>query len=291
MNYAGIEAGGTKFICAISDENGNIIDKASYKTTFPEETMKDVIGFFKDKDFSSIGVGCFGPIDPSISSKTYGYITSTPKVAWTNYNIIGELKKHFNVPIGFDTDVNGAALGEQKFGAGIGLDSLVYITIGTGIGAGIIVDNNLIHGLLHPEAGHILLKRHKEDPYEGKCPYHKDCFEGLASGPAINERWGINAKDISTDHFAWELEAYYIAQALVNYILIVSPKKIIIGGGVMQQEHLFPLIRKNVLDMLNGYVSKKEILEDIDNYIVYPALGQNAGIKGSFALAMKACEI
>lgn len=288
MNYAGIEAGGTKFVCAISDEVGNIIEKVEFKTTIPEETMKEVIGFFKEKEFVAMGVGCFGPIDPDPQSDDFGSITTTPKLPWKNYNIINELKTHFHVPMGFDTDVNGAALGEQTFGAGIGISSLIYITIGTGVGAGVIVDNNLVHGMLHPEAGHIIIKRHEKDDYVGRCPFHKDCFEGLASGPAINERWGMKGNEISKDSFAWELEAFYIAESLVNYILILSPKRIILGGGVMQQEQLFTLIRAKVKELLNGYVSKKEVLEDIDSYIVYPELGQNAGIKGAFALAMNA---
>ncbi len=287
MLFAGIEAGGTKFVCAIGNEKGEILEKESYPTTTPEETMAKVVEFFKGKEFDSMGVGCFGPIDPDIKSKTYGSITTTPKPGWANYNIIGELDKHFDVPKVFDTDVNGAALGELKWGAAKGLNSCLYITIGTGIGAGAVVENQLVHGLLHPEMGHIFVRRHEEDTYKGKCPFHKDCLEGLASGPAIEARWGVKGIELPSEHKAWDFEAYYLAQALVNYILILSPQKIIMGGGVMQQQQIFPKIRKYVIELLNGYVQKDEILRNIDDYIVYPELGQEAGTCGAIALAME----
>lgn len=290
MLFAGIEAGGTKFVCAIGNEKGEILEKESFPTTKPDETMAKVIGFFKGKEFVAMGVGSFGPIDPDKKSETYGAITTTPKVAWTNYNIIDELDKHFNVPKAFDTDVNGAALGELTWGAAKGLDSCLYITVGTGIGAGAVVENNLVHGLLHPEMGHIFIRRHAEDTYEGKCPYHKDCLEGMAAGPAIEARWGMKGNELSNDHKAWDFEAYYLAQALVNYILILSPQKIIMGGGVMQQEQLFPKIREYVVELLNGYVQKDEISKNIDEYIVYPKLGQAAGTCGAISLAMKALQ-
>ncbi|SHH28412.1 ROK family protein [Clostridium grantii] len=290
MLFAAIEAGGTKFVCAIGNEKGEVLEKESYPTTTPEETMAKVIEFFKDKEFVAMGVGSFGPIDPDKKSQTYGSITSTPKVGWSNYNIIKELNKHFNVPKAFDTDVNGAALGELTWGTAKGLQSCLYITVGTGIGAGAVVENNLVHGLLHPEMGHIFVRRHKEDTYEGKCPFHKDCLEGLAAGPAIEARWGVKGHEIPSDHQGWDFEAYYLAQALVNYILILSPQKIIMGGGVMQQKHIFPKIREYVVELLNGYVQKNEILKNIDEYIVYPELGQSAGTCGAIALAMKALQ-
>ncbi|WP_461207362.1 ROK family protein [Clostridium sp. DL1XJH146] len=287
MQFAGIEAGGTKFVCAVGNEKGEIIEKKSFLTTTPEETMGNVIEYFKDKEFHAIGVGAFGPVDLDVNSKNFGSITTTPKPGWLNYNIIKELDKHFDVQKAFDTDVNVAALGELKWGAAKGLNSCLYITIGTGIGAGAIVENELIHGLIHPEMGHIFVRRHPEDRYEGKCPFHKDCLEGLVSGPAIEERWGSKGYDLDSEHRAWDMEAYYLAQALVNYILILSPQKIIIGGGVMQQVQLFPKIRKYVTGLLNGYVHSDEILNNIDEYIVYPKLGQTAGICGAIELAIK----
>ena len=281
---AAVEAGGTKFICGLGTEDGEIIDKISIPTTTPEDTMKEVIAYFKDKKFDVMGVGSFGPIDPVKESGTYGYITKTPKPYWSDYNLIGELKKHFNVPMEFDTDVNGAALAESWWGAGSGLKNVMYITVGTGIGAGAVVDGKMLQGLTHPEMGHISVKRHKDDSYEGKCPFHKDCLEGMAAGPAIEARWGKKGFELSDDMEVWEMEAYYLSQGLVNYILVLSPEKIIMGGGVMKQKQIFPLIRKNVQEFLNGYVHKKEILEDIDNYIVYPGLGDEAGFIGSLAL-------
>lgn len=288
MLLGAIEAGGTKFVCAVGDKEGNIVDRVSFPTTTPEETLKRVVEYFKDKKLEAMGVGSFGPIDPNPRSSTYGYITTTPKANWGNYNILGELKKHFNIPMAFDTDVNGAALGEIRWGGARGLNSAMYITVGTGIGAGAVVEGNMINGLLHPEMGHIFVRRHIEDQYEGGCIYHKDCLEGMAAGPAIEKRWGVKGHELPKDHKAWELEAYYLAQALVNYILILSPEKIIMGGGVMKQEQLFPLIRKNVVELLNGYISKKQVVEDIDNYIIYPELGDNAGVCGCLALAMTA---
>ncbi|MDP4095510.1 ROK family protein [Paenibacillus sp. P96] len=280
-----IEAGGTKFVCGIGNEQGEIMDRVSFPTEAPEITMARVIEYFDGKNVEAIGVGSFGPIDPIIGSSTYGYITTTPKPHWSNYNLIGKLKAHFNVPMGFDTDVNGAALGEYTWGAAKGLDNCIYITVGTGIGAGAVAGGQLLHGLSHPEMGHILTRRHPEDSYEGFCPYHGDCLEGLAAGPAISRRWGTQGAELASDHPAWELEAYYLAQALMNYILILSPQKIIMGGGVMKQEHLFPLVRRKLQEILKGYIQHASLAADIDSYIVPPGLGDNAGLSGALALA------
>ena len=287
---AAVEAGGTKFICGLGNEKGEIIDKINIPTTTPEETMSKVIEYFKDKKFDVMGVGSFGPIDPVKSSETYGYITKTPKPYWSDYNIIGELKKHFNVPMEFDTDVNGAALAEAWWGAGKGLKNIIYITVGTGIGAGAVVNGTMLQGLTHPEMGHIFLKKHPDDKFQGRCPFHKDCLEGMAAGPAIEDRWGKKGQEMTNDDRVWEMEAYYLAQALMNYILILSPQKIIMGGGVMKQQQLFPLIRKYVQEFLNNYVYKREILEKIDEYIVYPGPGDEAGFTGSIALGKIALE-
>ena len=286
MKLGAIEAGGTKFVCGIATENGEILERVSFATETPEITLQKVYDFFKDKGVEAIGVGSFGPIDPNPESETYGYITKTPKKYWSDFNLIGELQKNLNVPMAFDTDVNGAALGEATWGAAKGLKNCLYLTIGTGIGGGLLTSGKLVHGMLHPEMGHIFVRRHSEDTYAGKCPFHHDCLEGLAAGPAIEERWGVKAYELPVDHKAWEIEAYYIAQALMSYILIASPEKIILGGGVMKQMQLFPLIRKNVKELLNNYVQTKEILENIDSYIVSPGLGDNAGLLGSIALAL-----
>jgi fructokinase len=285
MILGAIEAGGTKFVCGIGNENGDIIEKISYPTTTPEETLKLVTDYFKDKQIEALGVGSFGPIDLNQESSTYGFITSTPKKHWKNVNLLGELKKHIDVPMAFDTDVNAAALGELEWGAAKGLDSCIYMTVGTGIGVGAVTEGKLIHGMLHPEMGHILVKRHKDDTYKGNCPFHGDCLEGMASGPAIENRWGQKGVVLSANPQVWELEAYYLAQALVNYILVLSPKKLILGGGVMQQKQLFPIIIENVVNLLNGYIQHENLLVCIDEYIVPPELGDNAGLCGALALA------
>ncbi len=290
MLFGGIEAGGTKFVCAVGDESGDMTERIQISTTVPEETMAQVIDFFGEFDLAAIGVGSFGPIDVNLKSDTYGYITTTPKLAWFNYPFVKTLQDSFGVPVGFNTDVNAAALGEATFGAAEGLDSCLYITVGTGIGAGAIVQGQLLQGLSHPEMGHILVRRHPNDHYSGKCPYHRDCLEGLASGPAIEERWGKKGQALAKENEVWELEGYYLAQALAQYILILSPEKIILGGGVMKQKQVFHYVYKYVKELLNGYVSFPEISSKIDDYIVSPKLGDNAGITGALLLARSAYE-
>ncbi len=287
MLYGAIETGGTKMVCAIGNEHGEILEQISIPTTTPEETMPLVTGWFKDKDIQAVGIASFGPVDLNRNSKTYGYITSTPKPGWGFFDLVGTVQKELHVPVGFDTDVNGSLLGEMTYGCAKGLSDAVYLTIGTGIGAGIMTNGKLLHGMLHPEAGHIPMAVHKDDTYTGKCPYHKTCFEGMAAGPAIEERWGQPGKKLRDRKEVWELEAYYIAQALTSYIMILSPQKIILGGGVMHQEALFPLIRKNVAEMLNGYLRTKE-LEDLDSYIVPASLNDDQGIMGCIKLAIDA---
>lgn len=284
--YGGIEAGGTKFVCAVGDEKGNIIERVQIPTTIPEETMPQVIAFFKQFDVKAIGIGSFGPIDVNRESSSYGNITSTPKIAWRDYPLVNKIKEVFEVPIGFNTDVNAAALGEATFGAAKGLDSCLYITVGTGIGAGAIVQGQLLQGLSHPEMGHILIRKHANDSYQGKCPYHHDCFEGLAAGPALEERWGEKGINLAGRQEVWDLEGYYIAQAIMQYVLILSPKRIIVGGGVMKQKQVFSSIYKYLPEFVNGYVD----MPDLSTYIVSPGLGDNAGIVGSFMLADRALK-
>ncbi|NMO96050.1 ROK family protein [Paenibacillus lemnae] len=290
MKLGAIEAGGTKFVCGIGTEDGTVIERTSFPTTTPEETMAQVFQFFEGKGVEAIGAGFFGPIDPVIGSPTYGSITTTPKPYWSNFNVVNALKGRFDVPVGFDTDVNGAALGEYTLGAAQGLDSCLYITIGTGVGAGAVVGGKLVHGLSHPEMGHILVRRHPDDKYEGTCPYHKDCLEGLAAGPSLGKRWGTAGAELTPDHPAWDMEAYYLAQALMNYVLILSPQRIVMGGGVMKQPQLFPLVRTKLQELLNGYVPHPSLSEGIEQYIVPPQLGDNAGLCGALALGKLAAE-
>ena len=291
MRLGALEAGGTKMVCAIGDENGNVFERESFPTRMPEETMPDIINYFKDKNIEALGISSFGPLNLDESSPNYGDITTTPKPGWANYPLRKTLMDALNVPVGIDTDVNGAALAEATLGAGAGLDSLVYYTIGTGIGGGAMVGGKLVHGLVHPEMGHILLRPHKDDPTpRGFCPYHDGCLEGMANGPAIEKRWGKSAKELPEDHPAWDIEAEYLAQMCANTIVMLSPKMIVLGGGVMHQLHLFPKIRKRTQELLNGYVASKTILENIDAYIVPPGLGDNAGAAGSLLLAVEALK-
>jgi len=294
--FGGIEGGGTKFVCAVADETGEIQVETRFPTTSPDETLARAVGFFKNQvqtlgPLTSIGVASFGPLDPRPASAMFGHILPTPKPGWTNADIVGPLRSAFDIPISFDTDVNGAALGEWRWGAAQRLDNFIYLTVGTGIGGGGLVNGKLLHGLLHPEMGHILLPHDKNrDPFEGNCPFHKDCFEGLASGPALEKRWGQKAETLPLDHFAWELEAHYIALALSSFVCTLSPQRIILGGGVVQQPHLIPLIREITRTTLNNYVQSPAILENIDTYIVPPKLGNRSGVLGAIALAQQAIE-
>ncbi len=242
--YGGIEAGGTKFVCAIGSNPDDLRDEIRFETTSVDETINRTIKYFREKNqnkrLMAIGIGSFGPVDLNKESSTYGYITTTPKPNWGNTNIYGKIKEALNIPVGFDTDVNAAALGEYEWGAAQGLTDFIYLTIGTGIGGGGMINGKLLHGLQHPEMGHIYIPHDNNiDPYTGKCPFHKDCFEGLASGPAMEERWGIKAENLSEDHKGWDLEAHYISLALMSYICTLSPQRIIIGGGVMKQKKYY----------------------------------------------------
>ena len=285
--FGGIEGGGTKFVCAIGTDPDDLRAETRFPTTTPTETLGKAIKYFKEfVGLSAIGVACFGPLDPHLDSPTYGHILPTPKPGWTNADIVGALHSALNLPIVFDTDVNGAALAEARWGAAQGCDPVLYLTIGTGIGGGALVNGKLLHGILHPEMGHLPLPRDpKLDPFPGVCPFHGDCFEGLAAGPALEKRWGQKAETLPLDHPAWDLEAHYIALALASYIYTLSPQKIVIGGGVTQQAHMLPLVRQKVLALLNNYVQSKLITQNIDNYIVLPGLGNRSGVLGAIALA------
>ncbi len=289
MRLGALEAGGTKMVCAVGDETGKIYEQISIPTETPEITVPKLIDYFKKAEVDALGIGCFGPIDPDKSSKTYGYITSTPKLAWADYNIVGAFEKALGVPVGFDTDVNGSVLGEVTFGQAKGKKCVIYVTIGTGVGVGVFIEGKLLHGMLHPEAGHVHIQKREDDAYEGKCPYHKTCLEGLAAGPAVEARWGQKAVELKDRKEVWDLEAYYIAQALSGYILTLSPEMIILGGGIMHQEQLFPLIRNYVKEMLNGYIKTDEI-ENIDSYIVPASLHDDQGIMGCLELGRRALK-
>jgi fructokinase len=287
-----IEAGGTKFVCALGTTSGQIIRSTRILTRGPAETMAEVISFFQNSEpqISAFGIGSFGPVDLNRDSPTYGFITSTPKEGWRNFDLVGAVRRVFNKPIEFDTDVNAAVLAEARWGTARGLQTAMYVTVGTGIGGGLIAEGKILHGLVHPEMGHIRVPHNlDQDPFPGVCPYHRDCLEGLASGPAIQARWGTNPSTLPAGHPAFRLEAEYLGLACMNWICTISPQRIILGGGVMQA-HLFPLVRERTRSLLNHYVSAPEITHQIDDYIVAPALGDRAGAFGGLALAISALE-
>ena len=291
MPYAGLEAGGTKFVCLIANGPEEIFAQARFPTGPPSETLPKVIEFFENhRPFAALGIAAFGPCDLDPRSPTYGYITSTPKPGWENVDLLGTLRRALAVPVGFDTDVNAAALGEWTWGAGKGMDSVVYVTVGTGIGGGAVLSGRVVHGLLHPEMGHIRVPRVPGDSFPGNCPYHGDCLQGLAAGPAIEARWGSKAEELPPGHPAWDLEASYLALAVNDLTCVLSPRRIILGGGIMNQRHLFPRIRREAQKLLNGYVRSPLILERIEDFIVPPALDDRSGGLGAIALAKLATE-
>ena len=292
--YGSIEIGGTKINCAVAETIQNsktipsILKEKKIQTKTPNHNLNEIFKFFNQYNIHSLGVGSFGPIELDKNAQNFGKITSTPKIAWRNFDLLNNLKEKFSCNIHIDTDVNVAALAEGKWGFENELQSCLYLTIGTGIGGGMFLNNKLLHGISHPEMGHIIIKKHPDDNFEGVCPYHEDCLEGLASGFAIEKRFGKKAQnlDLKEKQFMKKIISYYLAQALSNYVLILSPSKIILGGGVMNLNNLIIDIRSNVKKILNNYILKKEFNEKIDQYIVSPKLGKKSGIYGGFALCV-----
>jgi fructokinase len=287
--YGGIEAGGTKFVCAVGAGPADLCAVEQFPTTLPPETLRKVIDFFKfhsAQPLASVGIASFGPLNLDPKSPCYGYITNTPKEGWSRANLAGLIRQALGVPVFIDTDVNGAALAEQKWGAARGLDTFIYLTIGTGIGGGGIVNGHLMHGLVHPEMGHMRIPHDPQsDPFEGSCSFHKDCWEGLASGESLEKRWGKRPEDLPLDHPAWELEAGYISLGVANLIYTLSPQRIILGGGILKNPGLLPAVQDRVKALLNNYVSSSEIIDKIGSYLVPPGLGNLSGVLGAIALA------
>jgi fructokinase len=288
--YGGIEAGGTKFVCAVGSAPGKIGAVTRFATTTPRESIQKAMDFFRretrKRTIRAIGVGSFGPLDLDPESPTFGHIMSTPKDGWAFTDIAGGIKRGLGLPVYIDTDVNAAALGEQKWGAARGLDTFIYVTVGTGVGGGGLVNGKLMRGLVHPEMGHLIIPHDQSrDPFAGSCPFHGDCLEGLASGTAMEKRWGVPPDKIPPEHPAWELEAAYLAAGVADLIYTLSPRRIIIGGGIMKAQGLIEKVRNNVLRLLNDYVKSPEIIENIDKYIVPPGLGDLSGVLGAIALA------
>lgn len=287
-----IEAGGTKFNCALADMDGQLLAQAAFPTTSPEQTLAAARDFFNDTlaahsaQLAALGIASFGPVELDRTATNYGFITKTPKAGWSNTDICGYFRAAFDVPIAFETDVNGAAWGELRAGAARACSNFIYVTVGTGIGAGIVVNGKLLQGVTHPEVGHMLMPRASlQDDYQGCCPFHKGCLEGMASGTAINKRWGINGKDLPDEHAAWDYEAHYLAAMCVNLTQCFAPQKIILGGGVMEKKLLFPLVRNKFLELINGY-APESILARVDQYIVPTGLDGKAGVVGALDLAL-----
>ncbi len=292
--YGGIEGGGTKFACIVARGPQDILEETRFPTTTPGETLEQVIDFFKPyaADLAAIGFSSFGPLNLNPASPSYGHVTATPKPGWSGTDILTPIRQEFQLPIAFELDVNAAAYGEWYWvDENRACDPLVYFTIGTGIGAGIVANGRLVHGLVHPEAGHIHIPHDwTKDPFPGVCPFHGDCFEGLATGPSIAARWKAKSEELPDDHPVWALEANYIAGAMANTICMLSPQRIVLGGGVMQRKHLFPMIHKRVQEILNGYIASPVIKEEIETLIIPPALGARSGVLGAVALAISLTE-
>ncbi|MBE5802552.1 MAG: ROK family protein [Clostridiales bacterium] len=286
-----LEAGGTKMVLAVYQENGTELERITLSTEAPEITVPSMVEFFRRHQVDALGVGSFGPLDLNPSSPAYGSITSTPKLKWRDYPLLQKLLDGRDIPALIDTDVNAAALAEVELGAARGCRNAVYVTVGTGIGGGVYADGKLLHGLIHPELGHMLLRPHTDDPNpHGVCPYHDGCLEGLAAGPAIGARVQGDARELPDDHPTFAIEAHYLAQMCVNLILTLSPEKIILGGGVLGRECLLPMVRQETLRLLGGYVQSPAITEHVDSYIVAPQLFPVSGLVGSFLLGKQALE-
>lgn len=285
-----LEAGGTKMVCATGYANGTIIERTEIPTTTPDETVATINNWFADKGIAALGIGAFGPTAVNPNSPRYGSILETPKTAWRYYDLLGNIQNVLNVPCGYDTDVNVACLGEVTYGCAKGLSDVVYLTIGTGVGAGVLSSGQLIHGMMHPEAGHILVTRDPRDTIgmHSGCPYHDNCLEGLIAGPGVKKRWGgKRASELAEDPQAMDLLAGYLAQALMTYILCYAPQKIVIGGGVADHTPIVQITHKKCAEMLNGYIATPEVA-DIDSYIVNNSLEGKQGIMGCLALGAQA---
>ncbi len=289
--WGGIEAGGTRFVCAVGSGPDGLDAETRFPTTTPEETLARAVEFLRDNSgagLGAVGIGSFGPLDLRPGSPSYGRLTTTPKLAWQGADLAGAVSDALGVPVALDTDVNASALAEHLWGAATDMDDFVYVTVGTGIGGGAMAGGKLVHGLVHPEMGHMRVPHDRgADDFDGVCPYHGDCLEGLASGPAIERRWGRRPDLLPDDHPAWELEAGYLAAGVANLVFTLSPRLVIMGGGVMERPSLLPLIRARVPDLLGGYVRAAEVSDAIDDYIVAPALGARSGVLGAIALAQR----
>jgi fructokinase len=293
--YAAIEAGGTKFVCAVGTSDGALLERARFATRDPKSTLAEALTFFEAAAQRhgrprALGIASFGPLELNPHAPLYGRLLRTPKPGWHDADLIAPFA-HLGIPIALDTDVNAAALAESVWGAGRGLDSLVYVTVGTGIGGGVVVHGRTLRGLMHPELGHVHPRRHPDDlGFAGICPHHGDCLEGLANGPAIVARLGHELGNASPDHPIWEIEADYLGQLCAQLTLTLSPQRIVLGGGVMQHARLFVQIRARAQHWLGGYLARRQLEDGIDDYIVPPNLDDRSGILGALLMAVESSQ-
>lgn len=286
--FGGVETGGTWCVCALGRGPGEIEAEQQFPTADPDSTLSQIVEFFRGHPRPrAVGIGSFGPVDLNPSSPTWGHVTTTPKPGWQHVSVAGAIRDELGVPVAFDTDVGAAALAEHRWGAGRDVNGLCYLTVGTGIGAGFLIEGRLWHGLIHPEPGHMRVPHDRErDPFAGSCPMHGDCWEGLATGGAIAARWGTSPAELPGDHPAWALEAEYLALGIVNLIFAVSPERVVVGGGVLEQPGLMNMIRRRLPELIGGYLDTPELGGSaIDRYLVAPSLGDRAGVLGAIALA------
>lgn len=289
--YGGVETGGTWCVCALGTGPGEMVAHDRFRTGSPDETLARIVAFFASDAHpapAAIGLGSFGPVDVDPRSPTWGQVMTTPKPGWAHTPVASVLRDRLGVPVAFDTDVNAAALGEQRWGAGRDARSLCYLTVGTGIGAGLLVEGSPLHGLVHPEVGHLRVPHDTaRDSFAGICPFHGDCWEGLACGPALRARWGTDGRALPDDHPAWALEAEYLALGILSIVMVASPHRVILGGGVMEREPLLGLVRRRLADLVGGYLDLRLLGADVDRYVVSPELDDDAGVLGAIALAQQ----
>lgn len=280
MTYGGVEGGGTTFVCGVGTGPDDLTIE-TIATTEPEATLGAAADFLADHDIAAAGIATFGPLDLDPTSPSFGSVTAGAKPAWEGYDVAAAFEA-LGVPFAIDTDVNGAAIGEGRWGAAQGLDTFVYVTVGTGIGGGGLMNGAPMHGRSHPEMGHVRVPRRADDSYPGACPYHGDCLEGLAAGPAIAARWGVAVEDLGDDlDAARALEAFYLGTAMANLTVTLSPQRIVLGGGVLGMPGLLDATRVAMIDSLAGYVTV-----DPDTYLVAPSLPGRSGVLGAIAMAM-----
>lgn len=285
--YGGIETGGTWCVCALGRSPDDILAEDQFRTAQPQPTLERIIKFFRQHPApAAVGLGSFGPVDVDPKSSTWGHVTTTPKPGWQHVSVASVIRERLGVPVVFENDVSAAAMGEYRWGAGVDANAPCYVTVGTGVGAGLIVNGRPWHGLVHPEVGHIRIPHDRaEDPFEGNCPIHGDCWEGLASGPALEQRWKVSPDELSDDHPAWKLEAEYLALGILAIVLVASPDRVILGGGVMERGPLLGMVRRRLVELLADYLQTPLLRDRIDAYLVSPALGDRAGVLGAIALA------